>query len=326
MRIVFMGTPNYAVPALQAILQAENLKVVGVYTPPDRPRGRGLPLEMSPVKALALARDLPVFQPPSLRPQSTQTELASLKPDLILVAAYGKLLPPGVLTLPPAGCLNLHPSLLPRYRGPSPVVAAILNGDEQTGVSLMLLDAGMDTGPVLSQQKLTLAGAETAGTLTAELFRLGADLFLRSLPDWTAGSLKAVPQDEALATVTRKLTRADGQADWTLPATDLERRLRAFTPWPGLTTHWQGKPLRLLAATPLDDAGALVKASGGKPGQVVPLPIPDLPIGVVAGRGILALKRVQMAGRRAANAADFRRGYPGIIGSQLTGGPVAESA
>lgn len=313
MRLVFMGTPVYVVPVLEALAAAAAVQVVGVYTPPDRPRGRGRTVELTPVKAAGLELGLPIFQPPSLRSAGAQQELGALRPDLILVAAYGKLLPPETLALPPHGCLNLHPSLLPRYRGPSPVATAILEDAAVTGVTLMQLDPGMDTGPILAQQAIPLRGDETAATLTGDLFRIGAQLLLDNLAGWRAGQLPARPQDDSQATVTRKLERADGIADWNLTAAALERRRRAFTPWPGLATYWQGKSLRLLEVTALEGQNWPAAA----PGQVVALPAAETPAGIGTARGILALKRVQLEGRRPAAAAEFLRGYPDLVGSRL---------
>ncbi len=317
MRLVFMGTPAYVVPVLETLTAAPGIQVVGVYTPPDRPRGRGQAVEQTPVKAAALERDLPLFQPPSLRSARAQQELASLQSDVIVVAAYGKLLPAAVLALPPNGCLNLHPSLLPKYRGPSPVVTAILDGVATTGVTLMLLDAGMDTGPILAQQEHPLSGNETAATLTEDLFRLGSQLLLDNLETWIDGNLPACPQDNSVATVTKKLERADGWADWNLPAAELERRRRAFTPWPGLSTNWQGKSLRLLEVTAVEQPFEQVGFVAEDPGLVQGLALEDSPVGIGTARGILALKTVQLEGRRATSAAEFLRGYPGFIGSQL---------
>ena len=321
MRIVFMGTPAFAVPVLAALREQPGVAIAGVYTPPDRPRGRGQELESTPVKAAALEMGLPVFQPASLRPDAIREELAARQPDVIVVAAYGKLLPPEVLALPPHGCLNIHPSLLPKYRGPSPVATAILDGVPVTGVTLMLLDEGMDTGPIIAQREYPLSGEERADPLTAALFQVGGDLLLECLEPWTAGSLPARPQDDAQATVTRKLERADGRADWRLAAAELERRHRAFTPWPGLYTQWQGKTLRLLevaAGVAVSESGpASTEWAGAAPGRIVTLPQAETPAGVTTGQGILALKTVQLEGRRAVPAAEFLNGYPNFLGSQL---------
>lgn len=313
LRLVFMGTPDYVVPVLDSLNSADRVEVIGVYTPPDRPKGRGRSMEMPPVKSFALEHSLPVFQPQSLRPESAQQELAGLQPDVIVVAAYGKLLPQAALSTPPHGCLNIHPSILPKYRGPSPVATAILDGDQATGVTLMLLDQGMDTGPIIAQKRLPLHGTETAETLTPALFQLGGELLLEILRPWVAGELKAQEQDESSATITSKLQRTDGEADWRLSAEDLERRHRAFTPWPGLFTVWDGKVLKLLDVAPLPPESG----TSSEPGRVVSSSGPDSIIAVATSDGLLALRTVQLEGRRAQSAAEFMRGYPAFTGAQL---------
>lgn len=316
MRLVFMGTPALVVPVLDALAKSPDLQVVGVYTQPDRPRGRGRAPEMPPVKSHAMSLGLAVYQPASLRPARAQAELAALQPEVIVVAAYGLFLPPPVLGTPPHGCLNLHPSLLPRHRGPSPVVTAILQGEAVTGITLMLLDQGMDTGPIIAQREYNVAPDDTAESLTIALFQLGTNLLLETLPAWAAGQVTARAQDEAQATVTRKVERADGQARWDLSSADLERQRRAYTPWPGLFTHWQGQVLKLLevAALPAQASPSV------PPGIVAPLALPDLPdlpVGIGAADGVLGLKTLQLEGRRAVSAAEFLRGYPQFLGSQL---------
>lgn len=308
-RVVFMGTPAFAVPVLRALAKSDEAEVAAVYTRPDRPKGRGRAVEMPAVKSCALELGLPVFQPASLRNEAEQEELAGLEPDVIVVAAYGQLLPPAVLNAPSLGCLNLHPSQLPKYRGASPVATAILNGETVTGVTVMLVDEGMDTGPIVSQMEYPLSGKETAGDLTAMLFEAGAELLLGALGPWAAGEITATAQDGALATLTRRLERGDGEADWTTPAHELERRCRAFDPWPGLYTNWNGKTLKLLEVEPLPGDAA--------PGVVVGLNAGETPVGVGTGDGMLGLKSLQLEGRRAVAAAEFLRGYPGFVGAQL---------
>jgi methionyl-tRNA formyltransferase len=312
MRLVFMGTPAFVIPVLDALIRAEGVEVVGVCTPPDRPSGRGRSPSVPPIKGHALGLGLRVYQPATLRSPRAQAQLADLGPDVILVAAYGKLLPPEVLKTPPHGCLNLHPSLLPRHRGPSPVATAILEGDAVSGVTLMLLDEGMDTGPIIAQRDHPLSPADTTETLTAALFQLGVTL-LQNLGPWVSGEVAARPQEEAKATITHKLERAHGEARWELSAMALERHRRAYTPWPGLFTHWQGKVLKLL------DVVALPAEAGPRPepGQVIPLPLKDVVIGVGAGQGILGIKSLQLEGRRPVTGDEFRRGYPRFIGSRL---------
>jgi methionyl-tRNA formyltransferase len=343
LRLIFMGTPAFVIPVLEALSRAQGVDVVGVYTTPDRPSGRGQTQEMSPVKSHALGLGLKVYQPATLRSARVQAELAALQPDVIVVAAYGRLLPKEALHVPPHGCLNLHPSLLPRYRGPSPVVTAILEGETVTGVTLMLLDEGMDTGPIIAQHEHPISSEDTTATLTATLFQLGADLLLENLNPWVSGRLTAQPQDGAKATITRKLDRADGLALWELSAMELDRRRRAYTPWPGLFTHWQGKVLKLLETHPhpFDPAPSGLNPlpqwerrptpspsmgegqDGGEeiwdaaPGLVIPLSLKDIPIGVVTGRGILGLKALQLEGRRAVTAEEFLRGYPDFLDSRL---------
>ena len=312
MRLVFMGTPTFAVPVLAGLTGLDGYEVVGVYTPPDRPAGRGRKAQSSPVKDFALENDLTVLQPASFRSAEVQAELAELRPDAIIVAAYGKLLPKPVLDLAPLGCLNVHPSLLPRHRGPSPVATTILNGDQVTGVTIMLLDEGMDTGPLIAQHEYLMKGNETTDQLTTALFELGGKLLEESLPQWQSGELLSEPQDESLASVTRKLVRADGLADWTLSADELETRARAFTPWPGLFTHWNGSGLKLVSV-----AFVASDSDEFEPGLVVATDHPDLPAAVATSQGFLGLKTLQLEGKRAVGVKDFLNGAPDFIGSLL---------
>ncbi len=309
-RAVFMGTPEFALPVLQALLDLK-AEVVGVYTRPDKPKGRGLEVDAPPAKAFALERGLPVFQPVGLRNPVAQAEMAALKPDVVVVAAYGRILPPEVLSLPPKGVVNVHPSLLPRYRGPSPVVTALLDGVDVTGVSLMLLDEGMDSGPVLVQREERVLSDDTAATLTDRLFRAGADLLKSTLPAWMNGDIAPKPQDPSKATVTKLITREDGEADWGLPAGTLHRKLRAFTPWPGLYTRWKGRVLHIRDAAPLDGEA--------EPGLVVTLQNAAAPVGVGTGSGILGLKSLLLEGKKELPAKEFLLGYRDFPGSKLPG-------
>ncbi len=313
MRAVFMGTPAFVTPVLDALHSAPDVSVEAVYVPQDRPRGRGRSPEMPPVKTHALELGLEVMQPESLRSSQVQSQLQSLRPDVIVVAAYGKFLPPRVLAIPPHGCLNLHPSLLPWYRGPSPVPSTILGGDTVTGVTLMLLDEGMDTGPIIAQSEYALSGEETTETLTADLFAQGTDLLLDCLSPWVSGKLELCPQDEARATVTRKLERDDGLADWRLSALELVTRRRAYTPWPGLFSRWDGKVVKLLDVVALPSK----TSREGAPGTVLETGRGGEPLAIVTGEGLLGLKRLQIEGRKAVTGAEFLRGYPGIVGSSL---------
>ena len=248
LRLVFMGTPDFAVPALGALLDAGH-EVVGVFTQPDRRSGRGRRLSAPPVKEFAESRGLAVFQPASLREDAeAQQRISDLAPDAIVVAAYGLFLPDDTLAVPRLGCLNIHPSLLPCHRGPSPVATAILEGDETTGVTIMLLDEGMDTGPILNQSESRIGADETCDELTARLFDVGANLLTETLNLWSDSSITPTPQDDASATVTRRLQRSDGRIDWNDTAESIARRVRAFTPWPGTYTTWKDRTFKVIRA------------------------------------------------------------------------------
>ena len=311
MRVVYMGTPAFAIPPLEELL-ASGYDLVGVYTRPDRPAGRGRSMEASPVKAYAIERGLNVLQPTSLRNPDAHSQLAALAPDLIAIAAYGRILPPEVVGMSPGGCVNVHPSLLPRHRGPSPVAFTILEGDETAGVSIMLLDEGMDSGPVIAQEEEPILPEDTTETLTDRLFRRGAKLLVDSLPRFLQGDMVSQPQDEARATYAPRLTKEAGEIRWELPAESIWRQVRAYHPWPGSYTRWEGRLLKVLEAVPLPGTGV------DAPGKALPLERDGLaPVGVAAGEGVLGLKRVQLEGRRAVDVADFLKGHEGFLGSTL---------
>jgi methionyl-tRNA formyltransferase len=302
-----MGTPEFAVPTLQAL--DDRHEVVGVVTQPDRPAGRGRKLTASPVKELALSRGLEVFQPPGFTDPGALQRLADWQPEVIVVAAFGQILPLAVLELPPRGCLNIHGSLLPRYRGAAPISAAILAGEEKTGVTVMLMDEGMDTGPVLAQAELAIGPSDTTGTLTAELADLGAELLADTLPAWLEGRITPQPQDGDRATYCRPLRKQDGQLDWSRSARHLDRQVRACDPWPGTYTHWQGQRLKVLRVHPRPETSAR-----GTPGRVAEL---DPGIGVVTGQGVLELLEVQLAGKRPMDIEVFVHGQRDFVGSRL---------
>ena len=307
-RVVFMGTADFAVPVLAALVEA-SYDVVGVYTRPDRRAGRGKKLSTTPVKAHALSQGLSVLQPPSLRSPGALEELESLRPDLIVVAAYGLFLPNRALDLPRYRCLNIHPSLLPEYRGPSPVASAILNGETVTGVTIMQMDEGMDTGPTLAARETAIAPRETAGELTARLFRIGAELLVETLPAWVGGEVTAKPQDESRASVTKLLSKEDGRIDWTAGADRLAMQVRAYASWPGSFTDMNGKRLKVLEAT------AEQGRSAEPAGRV--LSMPDGRVGVASGSGVLVLHRLQLEGRRPVSVDEMVSGYTGFVGSRL---------
>lgn len=309
MRIVFMGTPDFALPALDYLASSEH-QVVAVYTQPDKAAGRGRSPVPSPVKKAAIAHGLAVYQPLSIKQSDEREMLVQLSPDLIVTAAFGQLLPRTILDIPPYGCLNIHPSLLPSHRGPSPVAAAILAGDEVTGVSLMRMDEGMDTGPVLAQHQVSLSPEDTTGSLTMKLARIGAELLERTLPLWLNNELAPRPQEEEKATYSRRISKEDGVIDWQRPAVELWRKVRAFQPWPGCYTTWQGKLLKVMATVPL--------SGGGEPGKVIAvLDGQGASLGVQTGEGVLGLLELQLEGKRAMAAEGFVRGQKGFVGAVL---------
>jgi methionyl-tRNA formyltransferase len=300
------------VPALRALLGAPSIVVALVVTQPDRPAGRGRHLTASPVKVLAEEQGLPVFQPERLRGPEVLEHLRAADADLFVIAAYGQLLRQAVLDIPRRGCLNVHPSLLPRHRGPSPIPAAILAGDEETGVTIMLTDRGMDTGPILTQERIPLGREETTASLAPRLAALGADLLVRTIPAWVGGAITPRAQDEAVATGSRTFSRADGALDWSRPALDLERQVRALNPWPRAYTFDRGKRLLLLNARAIEGESPVSAAPGtvlnGTAGELL----------VATGAGILRLDEVQPEGRRTVAGGAFLRGNPQIVGTRLT--------
>ena len=308
-RIVFMGTPDFAVPSLQAL--ARDHQVVGVVTQPDRPAGRGRRLVAPPVKEAAGALGLEVIQPPTLRRPEAVERLVAWRPDLVVVAAFGQILRPEVLAIPPHGCLNVHASLLPRYRGAAPIPAAILAGDERTGVTIMRMDEGLDTGPMLAQADWPIGPDDTTGSLAADLARLGASLLVEALPGWLEGRIAPRPQDDSQATYCRTLQKEDGLLDWALTASHLDRQVRACDPWPGAYTTWAGQRLKILRARPLPGRPG---PGGVEPGRVVDL-APGT--GVVTGEGVLELLEVQLAGKSAMDVQAFAQGRRDFVGSTL---------
>ncbi|MBE9505436.1 MAG: methionyl-tRNA formyltransferase [Chloroflexi bacterium] len=310
-RIVFMGTPEFGVPVLEELARSP-WEMVAVYTRPDRPAGRGQHMAPSPVKRVALELGFRVIEPSTMRGQGSAVSLAEFRPDVVVVAAFAYLLPREVLAVPRLGCLNVHPSLLPRHRGPSPVAAALLRGDAETGVSIMLMDEGLDTGPVLSQEALSISEADTTGSLTEALSEMGARLLRATIGKWIEGDLVPRPQDESLATSSELIRAKDAGLDWSLPAVELWRQVRAYHPWPGCYTTWEGKRLKILS-------GRAIRAQQrGEVGRVVELPdtAPNR-IGVVTGDGVLGLGEVQLEGKRQVSVEELVRGHGDFIGSSL---------
>jgi methionyl-tRNA formyltransferase len=296
-RTVFMGSPEFSLPALHGL--AGKFPVVGVVTQPDRPAGRGRVLRPPPVQVLAQELGLPVIQPRRLREPQAMQQLQEWAPELIVVAAFGQILRPEVLELPRYGCVNVHASLLPRWRGAAPVQAAILNKDAETGITIMLMDPGVDTGPILSQQALPILPQDTAGTLGARLSRLGGELLLETLPGYLSGEIQPRSQDEADATYAPMLKKGDGRLDFTQTAEELDARVRAFNPWPGAFMEWQGQPLKI------HQASAVSESHWNRPGSRCTYA--GLPA-VGTGRGLLVLEVVQPAGKKTISGKDFLHG------------------
>jgi len=293
--IVFMGSPDFAVPSLEVL--AVRYPLLGVVTQPDRPAGRGRTLRLSAVKQVALRLGLPIAQPERLRDPEALTRLRSWSPDLIVVAAFGQILPQEVLDLPLFGCVNVHASLLPRWRGAAPIQAAILAGDAQAGVTIMKMDAGVDTGPILSQGAIPILPEDTAGNLFEKLSRLGADLLLETIPGYLSGKILPKPQPAAGATYAPLLTKEDGLLDSAQPAAALERHVRAFHPWPGAWIIWQDAHLKILRAH-----AAAVRVEAGR--RLVHQGLP----GISTADGLLVLDEVQPSGKKPMPGKDFLSG------------------
>jgi methionyl-tRNA formyltransferase len=306
-----MGTPEFAVPPLTALLQAPDFTVVGVVTQPDRPAGRGNKLTPSPVKQAALAASLPLLQPEKLRLPGVFEQLQAWAPDLIVVAAFGQILRKNVLDLPRYGCFNVHASLLPRWRGAAPIQAAIRAGDTETGITIMQMDVGLDTGAMLQARAIPILREDTGGTLHNKLASIGGPLLVETLRQFLAGSLKPTPQDESQQTYAPMLKKEDGLIEWDQPAPRIERQVRAFDPWPGSFTHWDGQVLKLIGGQAVDGRGAT--------GQVIALG-DGFAVGTSAG--LFQLETVQLAGRSPSPIGAFVNGHPTIVGAQL-GNPDA---
>lgn len=317
MAIVFIGTPAFAVPSLERLF-ADGYSISAVITQPDRPAGRGRQPRTSAVKLAAQGLGLAILQPESLRSPDAIAQILDLSPECIIAVAYGQILSREFLGIPPRGVVNVHPSLLPRYRGASPIASAILAGESTTGLTIMLMDAGMDTGPILLQQPHPIDPEDTTGTLSEKLSRFGADLLADALPRWLRGDMAPAPQDDSQATTTSLLRKEDGRIDWARSAVAIWRQVRACNPWPGAYTHLGGDQLRIWTAWPLD------AEAGSAPGTIVHLTqeqqaiVPGAPpFAVQTGVGLLAMRELQRAGRRTLEAAEFLRGLPTLIGSQL---------
>ncbi|WP_026610186.1 methionyl-tRNA formyltransferase [Methylocaldum szegediense] len=300
MKIVFAGTPEFAVPTLEMLLESPH-DVCAVYTQPDRPAGRGWKLKPSPVKEVAQSRGVSVYQPVTLKDPEEQERLRSFKADLMVVVAYGLILPQPILEIPRLGCVNVHASLLPRWRGAAPIQRAILAGDETTGITIMKVEPRLDAGPMLHKKICRIAPLETAGELHDRLARLGAEALAEVLPAIEAGTVRLEVQDETQVTYAAKLEKHEARLDWNMPAVELERRVRAFNPWPVAETSYRGQTLRIWRAESLDEPAS------AEPGRLLER---DRTLDVATGQGVLRLLEVQLPGGKRMSAQAFLNAHP----------------
>ncbi|MDH3808787.1 MAG: methionyl-tRNA formyltransferase [Desulfuromonadales bacterium] len=306
LRTVFMGTPDFALQTLQGLIDA-GCKMVGVYTQPDRPKGRGKQLAVPPVKELAQKYDIPVYQPLKLRQSEAVAELEALAPDLIVVVAYGQILPKRVLEIPAHGCINVHASLLPKYRGAAPINKAIIDGETETGITTMYMDVGLDTGDMLVKKALSIGPEETAGELHDRLASLGRETMEETLRQLCAGTLQREVQDDEQSTYASLMKKEDGRIDWSRSAQEIHNHVRGLDPWPGAYTTINGELLKLAETRP--------EAAEGLPGNVIAADKNG--VCVACGSGSLRIQQLQLAGRKRLAAADFLRGCPLEAGAMM---------
>ncbi len=311
MRVIFMGTPAFSVPVLTRLLEG-GYDVVAVYTQPDRPSGRGQQATPSPVKEAALRAGLHIEEPTTFKDEAVVDHMQTFKPDITVVASYGHILPKRVIDMPKLDILNIHPSLLPKYRGPSPIAGALLAGDSEVGVTVMTVLPKVDSGHILAQSTLNTTDEDTTASLTPKLFAMGADLLIDTIPRWISGQIKPEPQDDSKATYTKMFTKEDGLIDWSLPAVQISRKIRAFQPWPTCYTVWNGKTLKILRASVLPRTDA-----AHDPGHVIKIDSDDTRVGVITGDGLLEIKRIQLEGKRELSTEEFLMGQKALIGSTL---------
>ena len=304
LRVVFMGTAELACASLEALCRAPGFSVVAVVTQPDKPKGRDLKLQSTPIKVVATKRELPVHQPVKARAPEFVDELRGFAPDLIVVVAYGQILPQAILDIPKFGCLNVHTSLLPKYRGAAPIQWAILNGESETGVTIMKMDAGLDTGDIVAEMRTPIADTDNAQTLHDRLAKLGADLLVRTIPEYAAGRMTPRPQPKEGATYARKITKEDGHIDWSKPAREVWNQVRAFMPWPGAFTHLptEGAP-KLLKIWD----GAVQEHALKGPGEI--LEAGKFGIVVACGEHALRILELQLEGGKRLTAQQFLSGH-----------------
>lgn len=301
MRIVFMGTPDFAVPTLERLIESKH-EIAAVVTQPDKPRGRGKAIQMTPVKELALKHGLPVYQPERAQNAEFVAALRELKPDVIVVIAFGQILSAELLSVPAYGCINIHASLLPKYRGASPIQWAVINGDKESGITTMMMAEGMDTGDILDTLRVNLDEKETGGSLFARLSLLGGELILGTLQKLEEGTLVRTPQVHEQASYVKKIPKTFGNIDWSMSAAAIERLIRGLNPWPSAYTHWDGRLLKIW------EAGVPDEDMPGEPGQI--LRAGGGVLQVKTGNGILDIKSLQPEGKKRMDTAAFLRGYP----------------
>lgn len=302
-RVIFMGTPEFALPGLKSLIAKADFEIVGVFTQPDKPVGRRQAMTPPPIKVLAMENGLPVFQPDKIKAETERIE--KLAPNLIVVIAYGKIIPASILDIPKYGCLNVHASLLPKYRGAACLNAPILNGDDRTGITIMKMDVGLDTGPILRQAEIRLNGHETLEIVHDRLSGLSGEILVPTIYDWVGGKITPLAQDDSQASYIKTLTKEDGRIDWHRPAIEIERLVRAYNPWPGTYCEYQGKNLKIIAAEP-----EILTANGRPAGSFF---LHQGNLAVQCGQDALVILKLQLEGRKAMSAADFLRGNPGFI-------------
>lgn len=311
-KIIFFGTPEFAEGILKSLIE-NKLDVAAVFTQPDKKIGRKQEILFSPVKKLALANNIKIFQPESLRDGDIVEEIKNIKPDLFIVAAYGKILPKVFLEIPACGAINAHASLLPKYRGASPVQCAILAGEKETGITLMLMNERLDEGDILAQEKIAVGENETTGALSGKLEKLGAEMVAKFIPDWISGKIKPVAQNQKKATYCRPIKRGDGRIDWNFSAGEIYRKWRAYHPWPGIFSIYgannQPKRFKLLEIEVAPDT-----ETGEKAGKVLRY---NENIAVQAKKGLIILKKIQLEGKKESGINDFIKGHPDFVGTGL---------
>lgn len=310
MRIIFMGTPDFSVPTLECLIQSRH-EVVAVVTQPDKPKGRGKEIQKTPVKECALAHQIPIYQPVRAREAAFVESMGELQPEVMVVVAFGQLLSRELLDVPKYGCINVHASLLPQYRGAAPIQWAVINGDQESGITTQMMAEGMDTGDILEKLVVELDPKETGGSLFDRLSQLSGGLLLSTLDQLEAGTLTPIAQDHEQATYVKKISKEMGEIDWSKPAVEIERLVRGLNPWPSAYTHWQGKLLKIWAAD------VIPKQADGICGQVAEAAGGHLQI--ITGDGVLDIRSLQLEGKKRMDTAAFLRGYPISKGTILKG-------